>query len=107
MRQAVEMVLREDCAVTAVASGNEALPTAKAMHPDIVIADLSLEDKDGYQICQELKADGQLAGVPVLLLYGPSVTYDEAKAQAVQASDALAKPFATQELIDKVLTLSN
>lgn len=107
MRRVFELALAEDCIVTAVGSGSEALDAARAMQPDLVIADLSLPDKDGYQICAELRNDAGLAAVPVLLCHGSSVDYDAGRARQVQATDAMAKPFGTQELIDKVLELAS
>lgn len=107
MRRVFEITLAEDCVVTVVGSGSEALEAARAMQPDLVIADLSLADKDGYQICAELRGDAGLGGVPVLLCHGPAVQYDAGRAQQVQATDAIAKPFGTQELLDKVLELAS
>ncbi|MFZ5785731.1 MAG: response regulator, partial [Acidobacteriota bacterium] len=107
MRKVFEMTFAaEDVTITAVASGAEALSRAREMRPDVVVADLSMPGKNGYDICAELKADPALAGIPVLILHGSSVSFDQAKADAVKAAGAIAKPFETQALIEKVEALT-
>ena len=107
MRKIFEMVFRwEGFAVETVASGAQALDAIRATRPDVVVADLSLDDKDGYAICSEVRADAALAGLPVVLLHGPEVEYSRARAKEVGASDELAKPFDTQDLVDKVCALT-
>lgn len=107
MRKVVELTLAEAFAVSSVENGASALSAARDFGPDVVIADLSLEDKDGYEICRELRQDDSLKSVPVILLHSASTPYDAAKAAEVQANDELAKPFATQDLIDKVTSLAS
>jgi CheY-like chemotaxis protein len=89
-----------------VERGSDALPKARELCPDVVIADLSLSDKDGYEICRELRADDALGAVPVLLLHGPAVEYDAGKADAVRASGEVAKPFESTALLEKVSALA-
>ena len=107
MRRAVQIVLAgEPYSLTTTPQGDEALSIAHEIVPDLVIADLSLADKDGYEICRELREDPILCGVPVLLLHGSSVQFDEARAEQVQATGAIAKPFASDELLEKVAQLT-
>ena len=101
MRRVFQMVLAgEPFSLTTVVCGDEALTTARALGPDLVIADLSLDDRDGYAICRDLRQDPELSGVPVLLLHGSSVEYDPGLADEVQASGAVAKPFESDALLE-------
>ncbi|MCK5800068.1 MAG: response regulator [Deltaproteobacteria bacterium] len=106
MGRVFEISLADDCEVTVVTTGAEALPMAQHLSPDLVVADLSLADLDGYAICAELRKDDALAQVPVLLCHGSNTTYDAARAQQVGATDVIEKPFATQDLVDKVHELT-
>jgi CheY-like chemotaxis protein len=91
----------EDFTVSCVSSGVEAIDRAKAMRPDVVIADLSIDGKNGYDVCAALKSDASLAKIPVLLLHSSS-NWDEGRAKAVHADGEIVKPFETQAVIDKV-----
>jgi CheY-like chemotaxis protein len=107
MRKVFEMTFAaEDVTITAVASGAEAISRAREMKPDVVVADLSMPGKNGYDVCAELKADPALSGIPVLILHGSSAGFDQAKADAVKAAGAIAKPFETQALIEKLEELT-
>jgi CheY-like chemotaxis protein len=106
MRTIFKLVFSETGYVlTAVEDGKSALAKAREMKPDIIFADLTLEDKDGYQVCQEIRAEPEFQNTPVVILHGPQVEYDEAKAKSVGATSGMAKPFETQALIDRVSTL--
>ncbi|PID37930.1 MAG: two-component system response regulator, partial [Proteobacteria bacterium] len=98
MQKVVQMTFEaEDFTVTAVSSAADALARAGEMGPDLVIADVSMGGKSGYDICAAIKAD---SGAPVLLLHGTAAPLDRARAQAVGADGDLEKPFETQALID-------
>jgi CheY-like chemotaxis protein len=103
MQKVVQMTFSaEPFAVTTVSSAAETIARAREMRPDIVIADLSMPGRNGYDICAEIKADPLLGGVPVLLLHGSAAVYDEAKAKVVKADGEITKPFESQVCIDKV-----
>lgn len=107
MQKVVEMTFAaEDFSVTTVSTGEGAIQQAKEVKPDIVIADLSMGGKNGYDISTALKSDPSLASIPVLLIHGSAVPYDSAKGKAAQADDEIVKPFETQALIDKVRALT-
>ncbi|MCB9556180.1 MAG: response regulator [Deltaproteobacteria bacterium] len=104
MQKIVELTFAaEDFEVSAVSSVDEAIKQVTALSPDVVLADLSLSGRTGYDFCAELKGKG--SNVPVLLLHGTSAPYDPAKASSVKADGELAKPFETQALIDRVESL--
>jgi CheY-like chemotaxis protein len=66
----------EDYRITAVDNGEDALARARESRPDIVLADAVMPRMNGYELCQALKADPQLADVPVLLLTGTFEPFD-------------------------------
>lgn len=92
----------EDYALDIVDNGDDALGKAKADRPDLILADVYMPGKNGYELCEAVKADKNLAGVPVLLLTGTFEPFDEERARAAGAEDWIAKPFESQALIDKV-----
>src|SRR5512135_3182422 len=95
----------EDIAVTAVADGQEAVRRIVADPPDIILADVNLPRRDGYEIAAFVKNDPELAEIPVMLLAGAFEAVDEARARSVRCDAVLSKPFDPQELITRVRDL--
>lgn len=73
--------------------------------PDLVIADISMPGKDGFELCRAIKSEPSLSNTSVLLLPGAFDHFDEAKAGEVCADGWLTKPFESQALLDKVSQL--
>jgi DNA-binding response OmpR family regulator len=98
---------QEDYQLLIADDGDSALAKAMAEEPDIVIADISMPGKDGFELCRTIKSEEKLAKTSVLLLPGAFDNFDEAKAEEVCADGWLTKPFESQALIDKVDQLLN
>lgn len=95
----------EDCQLTITDNGDTAYARARELHPDLILADVYMPGKNGYELCAAIKQDPALQHVPVLLLAGSFEPFDEARARAVGAADWIEKPFESQTLIDKVAVL--
>src|SRR5438552_15394058 len=102
IQQAVSMTFaREDVKVIAVGDGEQAFQTAKALKPDLILADVSMPKLGGYELCQRVRADASIKDIPVLLLGGGS-PIDPSKAMAVGANGHMPKPFDSGKLIEQV-----
>jgi CheY-like chemotaxis protein len=88
--------------VLSAASGAEAIERIERDRPDIVVCDVILPDKDGYQICQFVRSHPTVARMPVLLISGVVNSTVLARAAEVQSNDVMFKPFATEQLILKI-----
>jgi DNA-binding response OmpR family regulator len=95
----------EDVAVTSVGDGQEAVRRIIADPPDIILADVDLPRRDGYDIASFVKNDQELSQIPVLLLAGAFEPIDETRARAVRSDGILSKPFDPQVLIARVKDL--
>lgn len=95
----------DDYQLTVVDNGVSALDKARAERPDLIMADVFMPGKNGYEVCAEVKGDPALQGVPVLLLTGTFEPFDEDKALQSGADKWIAKPFESQSLIDCVENL--
>jgi CheY-like chemotaxis protein len=95
----------EDVAITTVDNGRDAVAKARAMKPDIILADVVMPGMSGYEVCEAVKADPNLRHIPVLLLTGTFEAFDQARASAVGAAGHVAKPFEAQTLVDRVKQL--
>ncbi len=83
------------------------LKEIEAANPDIVITDVIMPDKDGYDVCQHIKSHPGLAKTPVILMSGVVNRAVAEKAFAVKADELLRKPFQPQDLIARVKHLLN
>jgi CheY-like chemotaxis protein len=92
----------EDIEVIAVGDGAEAIRRIEADMPDIVLADVGMPEKDGYEVAAYVKNTPRLSHIPVLLLTGAFEPVDEQRAQQVGCDGVLAKPFEPQMVITRV-----
>ena len=85
--------------VVCAASGSEAIERLERDAPDVVVCDVVMPDRDGYEICEFIKRHPRLSHTPVLLMSG--IVNDEVRERAAQAQSAgvLAKPFAADDLV--------
>ena len=95
----------EDVQVLAVGDGRQAIERVQAERPDIVLADIGMPERDGYEVAAFIKADPQLSHIPVLLLTGAFEPVDEVRARAVGCDGVLVKPFEPQMVISRVRDL--
>ena len=95
----------EDIDVVAVSDGDQAIARLDAMPPDIVLADVGMPGKSGYEVAAYVKQSPRLAHIPVVLLTGAFEPVDEARAAAAGCDGVLAKPFEPQLVIGRVKEL--
>jgi two-component system alkaline phosphatase synthesis response regulator PhoP len=94
---------KEGYAVDTAANGDSALEAARKAHYDLIILDLNLPAKDGLQVCQELRRDGQ--AVAVLMLTARDSIADKITGLRSGADDYMTKPFASAELVARIEAL--
>ncbi len=95
----------EDFDVVTVGNGRLALEKLEDVRPDIVLCDIIMPEKDGYEVCRQIKSNPAFSQVPVLLLTGAFEPFDQEKAAQVGSDGFLAKPFEPETLIAKVKDL--
>jgi CheY-like chemotaxis protein len=95
----------EDVSLITVDNGNDAISRAREVRPDAILADVVMPGKNGYEVCEAIKADPELQHIPVMLLTGTFEAYDEQRAMLVGASAHVSKPFEAQTLVDEVKRL--
>jgi CheY-like chemotaxis protein len=106
VRKLVEKALEgRGLQVLAAASGAEAIQMLERDRPDVVICDVILPDKDGYQICQYVRTHPAIAATPVLLISGIDNGTVQARAAEVRSDEVLFKPFGVDDLLSKINSL--
>ncbi len=89
--------------VTECGTGSEALPIVKQQHPDLLILDIMLPGKSGYDLCREIRAGK--SRVPILMLSAKGQEIDKVVGLELGADDYVTKPFSLRELMARVHAL--
>src|SRR3984957_12409855 len=87
-----------------VPSGMLALQAARRDPPDLILLDINMPDMNGYEVCEHLKADDNLRGIPVIFISAMTEQMDKVKAFATGGVDYITKPFQMEELHARVET---
>jgi DNA-binding response OmpR family regulator len=82
--------------------GDAALAAIAAHPPDLVLLDVMMPGRDGYAVCQAIRADPACARTKVIMLTARSREVEREKGIAMGADDYVTKPFSTRTLVDRV-----
>jgi CheY-like chemotaxis protein len=85
-----------------VSNGQKALDRIEEDRPDLVLADVVMPEKNGYEVCEAIKSNPATARIPVLLLSGTFEPFDRERAERIGADAIVSKPFDSQQLIAQV-----
>jgi len=88
--------------VLCVGNGAQALRKIAESRPDIVLLDVIMPEKNGYEVCEAMRSNPATTGIPVLLLTGTFEPFDRARADAAGADGHLTKPFESHTLVARV-----
>ena len=82
--------------------GEQALELLAAERPDLMILDVMMPRKNGFEVCAEVRADPRLQHLPILMLSAKGREAEMNKGLALGADAYITKPFSTHELVDQV-----
>lgn len=83
-------------------NGKMALTACQMVLPDVILLDINMPDMDGYQVCQQLKADNKTCEIPVIFISALDDVVDKVKAFDVGGVDYIAKPFHGAEVVLRI-----
>ena len=89
--------------VIAVNNGDEAINRLRRMRPALVMADISIPGKNGYEICEFIKTHPEMRGTPVILLVPAFEPFDEERARRIGADYHLTKPFQSIRMLISIV----
>ena len=90
---------KDGYAVTIASDGGTGVEQAKALSPDLILLDIMLPVKDGWQVCRELRA---FTNAPIIMLTAKSETEDKVTGLEMGADDYITKPFEVKELLARI-----
>ncbi|MFB3923900.1 MAG: PleD family two-component system response regulator [Terriglobia bacterium] len=101
-RRASGILTGEGLEVVTVSNGVAAIKKLAALKPSLILADVSMPGRDGYEVCEHVKNSPDLVKVPVLLIFSDQEPFDEGRAQRARADGRIKKPFAQDDLVAAV-----
>ena len=99
------LLQREGYAVVVARDGQEALDAIARERPALVLLDVMMPHKTGFEVCQAVRADETLQATKILMLTAKGRETDVAKGLSLGADAYMTKPFSTRELVQKVAEL--
>ena len=99
------LMKREGFQVSIARDGEEALAKVLSERPDLVLLDVMMPKKNGYEVCQSIKGDPEMASTKVLMLTAKGRDTEIAKGLAIGADAYMTKPFSTRDLVAKAKEL--
>ena len=96
------LMKREGHQVLLARDGDEALALIRSEHPALVLLDVMMPRKSGFEVCQAVRADEALAGIKILMLTAKGRDTDVAQGLGVGADGYMTKPFSTKDLAARV-----
>lgn len=99
------LMKREGFQVVIAHDGEEALAKVLADKPDLILLDVMMPKKNGYEVCQAIRSDSALASTKVLMLTAKGRETEIAKGMAIGADAYMTKPFSTRDLVAKAKEL--
>jgi DNA-binding response OmpR family regulator len=100
------LLTRDGWTVETHADGASALDKVRAVRPDVLVLDVMLPGRSGYEILEDLRADDAFANLPVLVLTARGQDRERALAMARGASIFMTKPFANAEILASLRQLA-
>lgn len=106
IQKVVSLILASDeYELISVGDGESAIAKINEIKPDLIMADVVMPNKNGYEVCDFVKKTPALRHIPVMLLAGTFEPLNEEEAKRVGIDDSIVKPFESQEFINKVNSL--
>lgn len=93
---------REGFRVESAANGNEALQKANDVRPDLILLDIMLPGKDGYEVIKNLNQNEKTTNIPVIFLTAKSAEFDEVLGLELGADDYVVKPISPRKLVSRI-----
>src|SRR3954447_8522637 len=103
IQKVVELTFSDgDYEISAVNNGAKAIQKLAELRPDIILSDIIMPEKNGYEVCEYVKSHPEFRNIPVILLTGTFEPFDPDRADKAGCDAVVTKPFESQSLIQKV-----
>ncbi len=105
IEQSMEELEDEGVQLLSVANGEDALVTARAEHPDVILLDVMMPEMSGFEVCERIRESREMVSTRIVLLTAKGQEYDRRRGVEVGADRYITKPFNPDELLSLVREL--
>lgn len=99
------LMKKEGFEVAVAGDGEEALAKVASFNPDLMLLDVMMPKKSGFEVCEVLRADPAKAGLLIVMLTAKGRDTEVAKGLAIGADAYVTKPFSTKDLVSRVKSM--
>lgn len=99
------LMKKEGFEVAVAGDGEEALAQVASFNPDLMLLDVMMPKKSGFEVCEALRADPAKAGLLIVMLTAKGRDTEVAKGLAIGADAYVTKPFSTKDLVSRVKSM--
>jgi DNA-binding response OmpR family regulator len=96
------LLQREGYETTTAVDGEDALALMRRVRPDVVLLDIMLPRRNGYEVCQAIKADAELRAIPIIIVSAKGQEVEIQKGLELGAAAYVTKPFGNAEILEAV-----
>ena len=99
----IEFILEmEGYEVHTARDGDEALEVARRVRPDLILLDINMPRRDGYEVCRLLREEPEMSALKVIMLTAKGQPLEKKKGLEVGADEYVTKPFGAEDLLEKI-----
>jgi PAS domain S-box-containing protein len=102
LRLLAGMLEKQGYVVRSLRDGRLVLPSVRSSPPDLILLDIKMPDMNGYEVCQQLKADEHTRDIPVIFLSALNEVFDKVKAFSIGGVDYLTKSVQHEEVVARI-----
>jgi len=99
------MLIPMDYEVILARDGMEALEKVREIPPDVILLDVMMPNKNGFEVCEEVRGDNRFADMPILMLTAKGSEAEMNRGVSLGADAYITKPFSTHDLVERVKAL--
>ena len=107
LEQALEDLEDAGVELLSARDGEEGLLYAREEKPDLMLLDVMMPEKDGYEVCETIKQDPDLKDICIIMLTAKGQATDKVRGEEVQANEYITKPFNPDEILQKASAILN
>jgi two-component system, OmpR family, alkaline phosphatase synthesis response regulator PhoP len=107
LEQAFEDLEEAGVELLSARDGEEGLQYAREEKPELLLLDVMMPKKNGYEVCATIKQDPDLKGIYIILLTAKGQAVDKIRGEEVQADEYITKPFNPDEILQKARAILN